>query len=176
MVSLHLVKPASQWRADSDPDRSSSISTGRNYSSLWLLSTCDDSSFAQSFSFLIFSFSLSLTFSFSAALSTFSCTSYQIGINLITLSLYLLSTFFFSTPYVSPWAAVGGGSGDTGAGHLLLSVSLHARSPPHCSGALLPPRPQVQHQEHPFKHSGSHVFVWAGVSAGCQSYWTTGKR
>lgn len=39
----------------------------------------------------------------------------------------------------------------------------------------MPPRPQVQHQKHPFKHSGGHVFVGAGVSARGQSHWTTGK-
>lgn len=76
----------------------------------------------------------------------------------------------------SLWAAVGGGSGDPGSGHVLHAVPLHAGSPPHRPSALLPAGPQVQHQKHPFKHCGSHVSVWAGLSAGGQSHWTTGKH
>lgn len=84
-----------------------------------------------------------------------------------------LSSLFPS--HTSLWAAIGGGSGDTGPGHIFLSVRLHAGPLPHCPGALLPPRPQVQHQEHPFKYSSGHVFVRAGVFARGQSDWTTGK-
>lgn len=98
----------------------------------------------------------------------------------IPLSFLFINSHQNITPYffscTSLWAAVGGGSRDAGPGHIFHSVPLHAGSPPHCSGALLPPRPQVQHQEHPFKHSCSHVFVWAGVSAWGQSDWTTGKH
>lgn len=97
------------------------------------------------------------------------------------LPFHQLSPKYYKSisPYLftrtSLWAAVGGGSGDAGPGHIFHSLPLHAGTPPHCSCALLPPRPQVQHQEHPFKHSGGHVFVWAGVSAWGQSDWTTGK-
>lgn len=76
---------------------------------------------------------------------------------------------------VSLWAAAGGGSGDAGPCHLLLSVRLHAGPPPHCPGALLPPRPQVQHQEHPLQHRRSHVFIRAGVFAWSQPDWATGR-
>lgn len=66
-------------------------------------------------------------------------------------------------------AAVGGRSGDTGPGHIYHSVRLHVGSPSHRPRAVLPPGPQVQHQEHPLKHSCGHVFVGAGVSAWGQS-------
>lgn len=77
--------------------------------------------------------------------------------------------------HFSLWAAVGGGSGDLGPGHLLHSVPVHVGSHPHRPGAVLPERPQVQHQEHPLKHSGGHVFVWTRVSPGDQSDWTAGS-
>lgn len=82
----------------------------------------------------------------------------------------LIPFFFFCM-----WAAAGRRSGDPGPGHLLHSVPVHVGSHPHCPGAVLPARPQVQHQEHPLKHSGGHVFVWAGVPPRYQSDWTAGS-
>lgn len=99
----------------------------------------------------------------------------------VTISLPF-STLPYNFPLFTPlmltclWAAVGGGSGDAGPGHVHHSVRLHVGSPPHRPRAVLPPRPQVQHQEHPLKHSRGHVFVGAGVSARGQSNWTTGRQ
>lgn len=79
------------------------------------------------------------------------------------------------TPFFCLWAAVGGGSGDFGPGHLLHSVPVYVGPHPHCPGPVLLARPQVQHQEHPLKHSGGHVFVRTRVSPGDQSDWTAGS-
>lgn len=91
--------------------------------------------------------------------------------NNLSLSLSLSLALLLS---LSLWAAAGRRSGDAGGDHLHLSLLLHAGSPPHCAGALLPPGPEVQHQEHSFQHSSSNVAVRAGFPAGGQSDWTAG--
>lgn len=79
------------------------------------------------------------------------------------------------TSFFSLWAAAGGRPGDLGPGHLLHSVPVDVGTHPHCPGAVLPARPQVQHQKHPLEHSGGHVFVRARVSPGDQPDRTAGN-